>query len=58
MDLRNIGVRAEADAAVSLDTELDPMAVPGIEDAPEGDLGINTDVAGTGGEVPPGTTEI
>jgi hypothetical protein len=58
MDLRNIGVRAESDAAVSLDTELDPMAVPGIEDAPVDDLGINTDVAGTGGEVPPGTTEI
>ena len=57
MDLRNIGVRAEADAAVNLDTELDPMAVPGIEDAPVDDLGINTD-AGTGGEVPPGTTEI
>ena len=57
MDLRNIGVRAEADAAVNLDTELDPMAVPGIEDAPVDDLGINTD-AGIGGEVPPGTTEI
>ena len=57
MDLRNIGVRAESDAAVSLDTELDPMAVPGIEDAPADDLDINTDI-GTGGEVPPGTTEI
>ncbi len=57
MDLRNIGVRAESDAAVSLDTELDPTAVPGIEDAPADDLDINTDI-GTGGEVPPGTTEI
>jgi hypothetical protein len=58
MDLRNIGVRPDTDAAVNLDTELDPMAVPGLEDAPEGDLGINTDVPGTGAEVPPGTTEI
>jgi hypothetical protein len=58
MDLRNIGVRPEPDAAVNLNTELDPMNVPGIEDSPEGDLGINTDVPGAGGDVPPGTPEI
>ena len=31
MDLRNIGVRPDSDAAVNLDTELDPAAVPELQ---------------------------
>jgi hypothetical protein len=57
MDLRNIGVRAEPEAAVNLDTEIDPMNVPDIEDPVDAELGINTDT-GMAGAVPPGTPEI